>query len=150
MAGWGILHLKDTPDPIPVSLVEQDLRARWQDVVCRFPAVKQGLLDRDNPLSAYVFIQSPLSPKIEKSQFALRLLRDPVTRRLQKVTDVELAELIVPPSLPAPGTPVIITHGEWSGLSATVVETNCRSVKVLVELWSAQTLVTLGANEFTS
>lgn len=133
---------------MPAEVIEQDLRARWSQVVCWFPALKQGIPDRDNPLSAYVFVRAPLSPRIERSPYALRLLRDPRTHELQKVTDHELRQMVLPPELPEPFTTVHITSGDWAGLSGTVVERNCKTVKVLVELWSSTRIVTLEPSEY--
>lgn len=116
--------------------------------MCWFPALKQGVPDRDNPLSAYVFVRAPLSPRIERSPYVLRLLRNPRTRELQKVTDAELRAMVRLPALPPPQTVVTITGGPCAGLTGTVVETNCRSIRVLVELWSTSKLVTLEPNEF--
>lgn len=146
--GWAILQLREQTESLRTAEIERDLRARWADVICRFPAVKQGQLDRDNPLSAYVFVQTPLSPKIEKSIYTSGLLRDPVTRKLQKVTDADLAEMVPTTPLPAPGTSVRVTVGDWSGLEAQVVERNCQTIKVLIELWSKTTILTLAPNEF--
>jgi hypothetical protein len=146
---WAILSLRETSDAVTVAEVEADLRMRWAPVVCKFPAVKQLALDRENPLSNYVFVQVPLSPKLEKSPYATKFLRDPLTRRLQKVTDAELAVMVSTTPLPEPGTTIKVTAGDFCGLDATVVETNCSSVKCLVELWSKQSILTLSPNEFS-
>lgn len=145
---WAILVLRDFNEPIPVSDVEHDLRQRWDKVVCRFPAVKQGLLDRSNPLSSYVFVQTPVSSKIERSVYATRFLRDPGTRKLQKVTDAELLAMAPTILLPSPGETVIVTVGDWAGLEATVVEAAGEQVQVLVELWSKRAVLKLLPNEY--
>lgn len=150
MTEWAILHLRETSDTLTAAEVEADLKMRWAPVICRFPAVKQGQLDKDNPLSNYVFVQVPLSPKLEKSPYATKFLRDPQTRKLQKVTDADLTLMVATTPLPPPGTTIRVTAGDWVGLEATVVECNCSSVKVLVELWSKQSILTLAPNEFTA
>jgi len=147
VAGWGILQLKDLPDPIPVDVLERDLRHRWEDVECWFPAVREGYLDSLNPLSAYVFVRTPLSTRLETSPYVQRILRD-TRRQLQKVTDEELAAMTSTVELPPVGAVVQATKGDWSGLTGRVVHTNCTSVDVLIELWSRRSVVTLAAGDF--
>lgn len=147
--GWAVLQLKETSELIPAGEVEQDLRRRWPRVTCRFPAVKQGYLDRDNPLSSYIFVLTPLATaKLESSPFVTRFMRHPVTRRLATISDAELAAMAPTLQLPSPGSVVRVTAGDWAGLEGTVVECNCQSVKALVELWSRQSVLTLAPNEF--
>lgn len=149
MTNWAILSLRETSDAIPVDEVRADLLRRWQKAVVHFPAVKQGRLDRDNPLSAYVFVQVPVATELlQRSPYASHWLRDPVSRKLLKVDEYELQGMVQPPALPGPGATVKVTAGDYAGLDGTVVETNCATVRVLVELWSRQNLLTLAANEF--
>lgn len=146
---WAILSLRETSDPITIVELHTDLTRRWAKAVCHFPAIKQGRLDRENPLSAYVFVQVPVATQLlERSPYASHWLRDPVSRKLLKVDDTALHAMVQPPALPTPGAMVKVTAGDYAGLEGTVVETNCQTVRVLVELWSRQNLLTLAANEF--
>lgn len=144
---WAVLQLREHSDPIPVSDLERDLLARWPQAVCRFPAVKQGVLDRDNPLSLYVFVKAPVSTKIEASLYAAHLLREPSSHRLYKVSDRELEEMVAPPALPPLGTLVRVTAGDWADMEGVVVAQNCTQVSVLLELWSKKAVVALLPNE---
>lgn len=125
--------------------LEADLRARWPKTVCTFPAVRQGLLDRDNPLSSYVFIRSPASPKLEASPYVAHYLR--VAHRLQLVSDAELRVMAKPPLLPPCGTLVRVTAGDWADMEGVVVAQNCTAVSVLLELWSRKSVVELPSTE---
>ncbi len=154
---WAILQLRDGLDPISAEDIERDLRARWPKVVCRFPALKQGVVDFDNPLSAYIFVRTPVSRKIENSQFAMRLLREPTVKLpngrfrvggLQKVSESELRLMAPNIELPEPGVSVRVTAGDWAGLEGVVVESSGTAIKVLVELWSRKRLLKLEPSEF--
>lgn len=147
MAHWAVLQLREHPDPLAVSDLERDLVARCPTVVCRFPAIKLGLLDRDNPLSAYVFVQAPAPLKLEASPYATRFLRD-AHNQTHLVSDVELAQVIAPPILPPLGQLVRVTAGDWTDMEGVVVSQNCRSVGVLLELWSRKSVVDLSPTEF--
>lgn len=144
---WAVLQLREQSDPIPVADLERDLLAHWPQAVCKFPAVKQGLLDRDNPLSLYVFVKAPVSPKIESSLYASRLLREPGSSRLQKVSAAELEQMVAPPALPPPGSVVRVTAGDWADMEGVVVAQNCTQVSVLLELWSKKAVISLSPNE---
>lgn len=148
MTHWAVLQLRDQTDPLPVADLERDLLARWPAAICQFPAVKQGLLDRENPLSAYVFVRTPISPKLETSPYATRFLRDVTSRKLQKVSDTELRAMVAPPALPPPGTMVRVTAGDWADMEGVVVSQNCTQVGVLLELWSKKAVVDLAPTEF--
>jgi hypothetical protein len=143
---WAVLQLREQSEAVRVIDLEDDLRARWPQLVARFPAVRSGLLDRDNPLSLYVFIQDPASPKLETSPYAARFLRVPGSARLQLVSDAELAAMAVPPLLPC-GTLVRVTAGDWSDMEGVVVAQNCTKVSVLLELWSKRAVVDLAPSE---
>jgi len=146
---WAILSLRESNDPLSIAEIERDLRNRWPKVEVKFPAVRHGQLDKDNPLSSYIFVRTPVSRKIENSIYATRLLRDPSSRRIHKITDVELAAMAPTILLPQPGSTVIVTTGDFAGLEAVVVEATDQSVKALVELWSKKAVVNLLPNEFT-
>lgn len=147
---WAILQLREVSDPLPVEEIQRDLLAYCPHAQLHFPATKAGLLDRENPLSAYLFVRTPASLKLERSQFVTRFLRDPVTHRIQKITDAELSAMAPAVLLPPLGATVRITNGDFEGLEATVVDsTPEQQIVALVELWSRQALVTLQPNEFT-
>lgn len=114
----------------------------------RFPAVRAGLLDRENPISLYVFVKNPASPKLETSPYATRYLRIAGSTKLQLVSESELKQMAVPPALPPPGTVVRVTAGDWSDMEGVVVAQNCTKVSVLLELWSRRTVIELPPAEF--
>ncbi len=147
MPSWSVLQLREQTEPVRVTDVERDFLTRWPQTVCRFPAVRQGVLDRDNPLSLYVFIKAPASPKLESSPYASRYLRIPGCRRLQLVTEAELLAMAVPPELPPCGAIVRVTAGDWADMEGVVVAQNCVSVSVLLELWSKQAVIELPPTE---
>lgn len=151
MKAWAILQLREGFDlSMPVSEAEHEFRARWPDKTFRFPAIKQGCLDAENPLSAYVFVRPPVeAANFERSTLIAAVLKDPFSRRPLTVSDAELQTMMPLPAFPPPGSTVVITAGDYSGLEGTICEVNCSSCKVLVELWSRKTVVTLAANEFS-
>jgi len=140
---WAVLQLREQAEALRVSLIERDFTGRWSKTVCRFPAVRQGILDRDNPLSQYVFVQHPASLKLETSPYATRYLRVPGTAKLQLVVDRELQEMAVPPALPPCGSLVRVLAGDWADMEGVVVAQNCVSVSVLLELWSKTAVIDL-------
>jgi hypothetical protein len=144
---WAVLQLKEHVQAVRVRDLEQDLVARWPEAICRFPAVRLGLLDRDNPLSTYVFVQTPASLRLETSPYATHYLRVPGTSRLQCVTDRELRTMVVPPVLPPCGTLVRILGGDWADMEGVVVAQNCSRVAVLLELWSKSAVIELPPSE---
>lgn len=144
---WAVLQLREQAQTLRVTDLELDLVARWPQAICRFPAIRQGLLDRDNPLSAYVFVQTPASLKLEASPFATHYLRIPGSARLQLVTDRELREMASLPALPPCGTLVRVTAGDWTDMEGVVVAQNCAKVSVLLELWSKSAVIDVPPTE---
>jgi hypothetical protein len=145
---WAVLQLREPGEALPVADLERDLLARSPQTVMRFPAIRAGLLDRDNPLSAYVFVKHPTaSLSLEASQYAARYLRVPGTSRLQVVTEAELKQMAVPPALPPTGTLVRVIAGDWSDMEGIVVAQNCTKVAVLLELWSKRAVIELPPSE---
>ena len=148
MTAWAVLQLREGAHlAISVRDLEREFLARWPRNVFRFPAVKQGMIDLANPLSAYVFVLPPISASVfERSRLIATVLTDAGHRPLL-VTDDELRHMMPMPPFPDPGTSVRVTAGDFEGLEGTVVEVNCNSCKVLVELWSRTSLLNLAANE---
>lgn len=147
---WAVLQLREPCEALPVATLEQDFSTRWphpQPMVVRFPATRAGLLDRENPLSAYVFVRWPASLMLETSPYATRYLRIPGSSRLQLVADAELKQMVTPPVLPPCGTLVRVTVGDWSDMEGVVVAQNCSKVSVLLELWSKRTVIDLPPSE---
>lgn len=144
---WAVLQLREQAQAVRVRDLEQDLVGRWPQATCRFPAVRQGLLDRENPLSAYVFVQAPASLKLEASPYAAHYLRIAGTPRLHLVTDRELRQMANLPDLPPCGTLVRVTAGDWADMEGVVVAQNCTKVAVLLELWSTTAVVELPPSE---
>jgi hypothetical protein len=144
---WAVLQLREQSEAVRVADLERDLRGRWPPMVARFPAVRAGLLDRENPLSAYVFVQNPASLKLEASPYAAGFLRVPTKSSLQLVSDRELRQMASPPALPPCGTLVRVTAGDWSDMEGVVVAQNCAKVSVLLELWSKRTIIDLAPVE---
>jgi hypothetical protein len=141
---WAVLQLREHGDGVRVADLDGDLRARCPPpLIARFPAVRSGWLDRTNPLSLYVFVQTPASLTLEASPYAARYLRIPGTTRLQLVTEAELAAMAVPPLLPPCGSVVRVTTGDWSDMEGVVVAQNCSKVSVLLELWSKRAVIDL-------
>jgi len=147
---WAILQLREGVDlSQPVATLEHEFQLRWPGHAFRFPAVKQGCLDAENPLSAYVFVEPPIDAAIfERSAIIGAVLKDPSTRRPTYVTEQELAVMMPLPPFPPPGSAIMVTAGDYTGLEAVVVEVNCANCRVLIELWSRQVVLTLAANEF--
>jgi hypothetical protein len=145
---WAVLQLRDGLHPsTPVAELEQEFRARWPRNTFHFPAIKQGRLDMDNPLSGYVFVEPPVDHSFERSSLVAAVLKDPTTRKPLYVSDDELRGMRPLPPFPPPGASVLVTAGDYSGLEGVVVEVNCATCKVLVELWSKKSVLTLAANE---
>ena len=145
---WAVAQLKELPTPITVAELTRDLTTRWPQLQFKLPAVKHDVLDRDNPLSSYLFLRPPVPPRLDTSPFVQRLLRDPGSHKIQYVTDSELAGMSPTPLLPDPGQIVRVTAGDWADMEGVIVEKNCETVDVLIELWSRKSVVTLRANEF--
>jgi hypothetical protein len=144
---WAVLQLREQADALRVADLERDLLGRGPKTVCRFPAVRQGLLDRENPLSLYVFVKNPASLKLEASPYATRYLRTAGSGRLQLVAETELRRMAVPPALPPCGALVRVTTGDWADMEGVVVAQNCTQVSVLVELWSRRAVIDLPPTE---
>lgn len=132
----------------PLTDIEREFRSRWPDNVFHFPATKQGRLDAENPLSAYVFVRPPIdASSFERSSLIAAVLRDPATRQVLYVTERELKRMTPLPPFPPIGTSVRVTAGDYEGLEGTIVEVTCTTAKVLIELWSRKRILTLAANE---
>lgn len=149
MTSWAVLQLREGLSPsMPVADLEREFRRRWPHRVFRFPAVRHGCLDPANPMSAYVLVEPPVDSSFEQSSLVCAVLKDPVTSRPHLITEAELQIMSPLPVFPPPGSSVLVTVGDYDGLEGTVVEVNCNSCKVLVELWSRHTVLVLAANEF--
>lgn len=144
---WAVLQLREGAG-LSLSLpeLERELRARWPNQQLKFPAVKQGFLDTDNPLSGYVFIEPPVDVNTS-TRLVAAVLRDPLTRQPVLVSDEDLAAMRPLPPFPPVGSTVIVTAGDFAGLEGTVVEVSLDTCKVLVELWSKKSVLVLAANE---
>lgn len=147
---WAVLQLRDGIDfTIPLSTYEQEFSARWPGSIFKFPAVKQGRLDADNPMSGYVLVRPPVPPRADQSPLIATVLRDPASRRPLFVTDDDLAAMTPLPPFPPPGTNVLVTAGDYEGLQGVVCSVNCQTCDVLIELWSKQVVLSLAANELS-
>ena len=148
---WAVLQLREGLSlSMPVTELEAEFLRRWPRSIFRFPAVRQGCIDPENPLSAYVFVEPPIDGSFERSSLISGFLKDPVTHRPYYVTEIELAQMTPLPAFPPPGTSVLVTAGDYTGLEGTIVEINCNTCKVLIELWSRKSVLTLASNEFQS
>jgi hypothetical protein len=149
MNTWVVLQLREGLSPsMPVADLEREFRRRCPTSAFHFPAVRQGCLDPENPMSAYVLVQPPVDASIEQSGLVAGVLKDPVSRRPLTVSDADVQRMSPLPLFPPPGSSVLVTAGDYTGLEGTVVEVNCSTCKVLVELWSRQSVLTLAVGEF--
>ena len=144
---WAILQLRDGIGlSLSVQELERELLARWPNKQLKFPATKQGHLDLDNPLSAYVFIEPPVDTNLA-TRLVAAVLRDPTTHAPVLVSDADLAAMRPLPPVPPVGTTITVTAGDYAGLEGVVVEVRGKTCKVLVELWSCKSVLVLRANE---
>lgn len=144
---WAVLQLRDGIGlSLSVQELERELLARWPNRQLKFPATKQGHLDLDNPLSAYVFIEPPVETNLA-TRLVSAVLRDPTTHLPVLVSDEDLAAMRPLPPFPPVGTTVTVTAGDYAGLEGVVVEIRGKTCKVLVELWSCKQVLILRANE---
>lgn len=146
---WAVLQLREGSHLATSVLdLEREFQARWPLGIFRFPAVKQGMIDLANPLAYYVFVQPPVNVgAFERCHLITAVLTD-AARRPLLVTNAELCAMMPMPPFPPPGASVRVTAGDFEGLEGTVVEVTLTSCRVLVELWSRTSVLTLAANEF--
>jgi hypothetical protein len=144
---WIVLQLREGIGlSLPVKDLERELQLRWPDKQLKFPATKQGYLDLENPLSTYVFIEPPVEVNLATRLVAC-ILRDPTTHAPVVLTDDDLAAMRPLPPFPPVGSTVLVTAGDYQGLEGVVVQVGKKTCKVLVELWSKKSVLTLFANE---
>lgn len=160
---WIVVQLRDSSERLQIVDVVEELSYtlfgdKPPEMQFHFPAARDGEIQRENPLSNYVFLVLNLSDaeilKLERSRLVDVVLCTAGSvgrwRQVIRVRDDEILAMTsredVSKELTV-GVRVCIESGNWMGLYGTVVEVFGDKIKVAVELYSRTRIVTLNRED---
>lgn len=122
--------------------LDSDLCYFVPGVMVYVPAVRDWKVDERSALSTYAFVIADKPDaellKLKNSRFVVEVICQPNSRKIARVSDAELADMVRVESAPdlREGDSVDITTGDWEGLTGVVERLMDERVIVAVILLS--------------